>query len=351
MSILTTKTVGRMFANIEGDFVLEETPMSRLVFRAQIHPGGIRGKIIRMRRVNGDIWKEGTHVNIKELNPNQGIDMQLRTEAVYKLNEALVRLKSLLEQQGIQYGENEFVTARADEVIVTGSNKAHYINELLQKGYSEDIWKKLVETDPDLATKLSLSRIYYERKKLIDDFESDLDKDLGEIYWQELLAKNRWIFGNSYIGRIGERRINIKSTLDHPLITEDGFLEIVEIKDPQFPFWRYKTNGAYFLYRDKYLVPHSELENGITQGANYILEVEKEMDSKIWSDNHGGIYPLKPKCLVVHGRSKDWKEKEAEAHRLLNDRLHGIIVITFDYLLLRAKQTLEVFNPDNYDNS
>ena len=78
-----------------------------------------------------------------------------------------------------------------------------------------------------------MSRIYFERKKFVDDFENNLDKDLGETYWQELLAKNRWVFGNSYIGRIGERRINIKSTLDHPLITEDGFLEIVEIKGKQ----------------------------------------------------------------------------------------------------------------------
>ena len=90
------------------------------------------------------------------------------------------------------------------------------------------------------------------------------------------------------------------------------------------------------------------MENGITQGANYISETEREMDNRSWAESHEGIYPLKPKCLVVHGRSRNWEKKEAEAYRLLNDRLHGIALITFDHLLLRAKQTLEVFNPKNY---
>lgn len=351
MSTVTTKSVGRGIVNVEEDFVLEETPMSRLVFRAQIHSGGIRGKLIRMRRLGNGNWMDDRHVDIRDFDPGQGVNIELKTETVKKLVEAIDKLKTLLDEQGVQYGTNKFVTARAGEVIVTDSNKAHYINELLEKGYSRDVWEKLIETDPDLATKLSLSRIYFERKKLVEDFENNLDKDLGETYWQEFLSESRWIFGNSYIGRVGERRINIKSTLDHPLISEDGFLEVVEIKDPQFPFWKLKRNGDYFLYRRKYLVPHSELENGVTQAANYILEVEKEMDSKSWSDNHSGIYPLKPKCLVVHGRSNNWEEMEAEAYRLLNDRLHGVVVVTFDHLLLRAKQTLEVFNPENYDKS
>jgi hypothetical protein len=128
------------------------------------------------------------------------------------------------------------------------------------------------------------------------------------------------------------------------LITEDGYLEIVEIKTPEFPFWKLKEDGSYFRYRNKYLVPHIELQCAIAQGENYILEAEKAMDSKAWADKHDGIYPIKPKCLIVYGRSKGWGELENVAFRLLNDSLHGINIITFDHLLFRAKQVVELFN-------
>ena len=216
---------------------------------------------------------------------------------------------------------------------------------MLKKGYSEDVWQALVETNPDLATKLSLSIIYESRKSVIDEMEKKLEQDENEEYWQKTLAKNRWIFGNSYIGIIGERRTNILSTLDHPLITEDGYLEIVEIKKPSFPFWKKTKDGKNYLYRGKYLVPNTELQSAIAQGSNYIYETEKDMDSKTWAENHDGIYPLKPKCLIVHGRSNDWEALESQSYRLLNDRLHGISIITFDHLVLRAKQTLELFKP------
>lgn len=232
------------------------------------------------------------------------------------------------------------------QVVVTDQNSAHYISELLSKGYSEDIWNSLVELNPDLATKLSLSRIYEARKAILEEMEAKIDQNETEEYWQQLLAENRWIFGNSYIGIIGERRTNISSTLDHPLITEDGYLEIVEIKKPSFPFWKKSSSGANFLYREKYLVPHGELQCAITQGSNYIYETEREMDSRSWAETHDGIYPLKPKCLIVHGRSNDWGDLESMSFRLLNDRHHGISIITFDHLILRAKQALELFNPE-----
>lgn len=232
------------------------------------------------------------------------------------------------------------------QVVVTDQNSGHYIEELLGKGYSEEVWSALVEVNPDLATKLSLSRIYESRKSILEIMQQKIDQDEPEEYWQQLLAENRWIFGNSYIGIIGERRTNISSTLDHPLITEDGYLEIVEIKKPSFPFWKKTRSGDNYLYRDKYLVPNGELQCAITQGSNYIYETEREMDSRSWAQTHDGIYPLKPKCLVVHGRSEGWGDLESKSFRLLNDRLHGISIITFDHLILRAKQSLELFNPE-----
>lgn len=343
---ITTKTVGRDFAEVEEDFLLEETSNTRIVFRAQLHPGGIRGKIVRIKRTSGDTWEEERSHDFRKLSEGEGGRIELSTEGFNKFIDAFEKLKSLLEQQGIHYGRTQYVAAPAEQVVVTESNKAHYIKELLEKGYSEEIWKSIVEKDPDLATKISLSRIYYERKKIVDEFKEKLSSDEDEEYWQKLLAENKWLFGNSYIGRVGERRINISSTVDHPLIAEDGSLEIIEIKKPSFPFWVIARDGNNFLYRNKYRVPNRELEYAITQARNYIFETEKEIDSRSWAEDHDGIFPLKPRGLIVFGRSNTWNDEDICAFRLLNDSLHGVTVITFDHLLSRAEQIIKLFNPD-----
>ncbi|MEK9206958.1 MAG: Shedu anti-phage system protein SduA domain-containing protein, partial [Patescibacteria group bacterium] len=60
----------------------------------------------------------------------------------------------------------------------------------------------------------------------------------------------------------------------------------------------------------------------------------------------GGIIPLKPKGLIVHGRNNIWDKSEWEAFRLLNDELHNIQIITFDILLERAKNVLKIMGTE-----
>ena len=154
------------------------------------------------------------------------------------------------------------------------------------------------------------------------------------------------MFGAAYIRPVGERRLNIRSQTDYSMVGEDGFLDIVEIKKPGFPFWRRTRDDGSFLYRGKYPVPHEELQCAITQACNYVHEAEEKSDSQSFRDDHEGVVPIKPECLAVHGRSNSWGEKESKAFRLLNDRLHGIRVITFDHLLARARRAVELLNPD-----
>ncbi|MFB6226221.1 MAG: Shedu anti-phage system protein SduA domain-containing protein [Candidatus Paceibacteria bacterium] len=261
----------------------------------------------------------------------------------------VITLKEDENEKSIEAVFDYFLKKEDSELVEVEENKAKIIKELMDRNYDEEIWESMIEEKPELTTRMSLARIYEERKGVIYEYEDKLDQELNEDEWQRLLKNNRWIFGSSFIGRIGEERITTSATLDHPLISEDGYLEIVEIKKPSFPFWKRKSNGDYDKYRG-YLQPHPELQGAITQGSNYILEAEKQLDSKDWEEDHDGIAPLKPKCLIVHGRSENWGNEESESFRLLNDRLHGIKIITFDHLLIRAKQTVEFFNPNEQDH-
>ena len=72
------------------------------------------------------------------------------------------------------------------------------------------------------------------------------------------------------------------------------------------------------------------------------MQAEKKVDSDEYIRDHGGIIPLKPRGLVIQGRSNDWGKEEWEAFRLLNDELHSVQVITFDHLSKQAERMLAV---------
>lgn len=149
------------------------------------------------------------------------------------------------------------------------------------------------------------------------------------------------MFGSANVALIPERRIDIKNYAELPFEVAGGFMDIIELKRTDVPFWTQSKGGQPYLYRGKYLVPHHELRGAIALAEHYILQAEKQVDSADFRKTHG-IVPLKPRGIVVHGRSDDWKESEWEAFRLLNDSLHGIEVITFDHLLAQARRSIEL---------
>ena len=168
-----------------------------------------------------------------------------------------------------------------------------------------------------------------------------------ESYWKEFLKANKWIFGSSYIDIIQEDRLDTHHYTDIPFVVEGGFMDIVELKKPSFPFWTLDKNGSIFLYRGKFPVAHPQLQGAIAQLSGYILQAEKQVDSADFSRDHNDVIPLKPRGIVVHGRSNIWSQDHWQAFRLLNDELHGIQVITFDHLLQRARKSLEGFRPQS----
>ena len=69
--------------------------------------------------------------------------------------------------------------------------------------------------------------------------------------------------------------------------------------------------------------------------------------SQEYIKDHGGVIPLKPRGLVIHGRSDGWGVEEWESFRLLNDELHTVQVITFDHVLKQGKRMLAVMQPED----
>ena len=52
---------------------------------------------------------------------------------------------------------------------------------------------------------------------------------------------------------------------------------------------------------------------------------------------------LKPRIKIVIGRSNKLLYDEKKALRLLNSTLHGIEIITYDEILIRAKKIIDAY--------
>lgn len=171
------------------------------------------------------------------------------------------------------------------------------------------------------------------RIKAIDEFKSMLNNDLVESNWQKWFELNSWILGSDFVRILDERSIDTQNITDFLMEAYDGFLDVIEIKRPEggMQFWS-KTldHGNY--------VPSTDLIKAITQASSYIYEVEREANSVKFFERVDNVKTIKPRCILIFGRSYDWNLKQIEAFRILNSGYHNLTIMTYDHVLERAKR-------------
>lgn len=175
------------------------------------------------------------------------------------------------------------------------------------------------------------------RVRAIKEFEEMLEQDKKEGAWQEWFQKNSWVLGSEFVRILDERRIDVQNISDFLMEAYDGFLDIVEIKRPQgeLRFW------AASLDHENY-VPSSDLTKAITQASRYIYEVEREANSVKFLERVGQVKTVKPRCILIFGRSNDWNSNQIETYRIMNASFHNLTVMTYDHVLGRAKRIIGV---------
>lgn len=160
-----------------------------------------------------------------------------------------------------------------------------------------------------------------------------LNQILIEKEWQKWFQNNSWVLGSQFVQVLDERSIDTQNKSDFLMEAYDGFLDIVEIKRPSanLPFWHSsKDHGNY--------IPSSALIKAITQASKYIYEVEREMDSEKFCERVGGVKIVKPRCVLIFGKSNNWDAEQIKASRILNASYHNLTILSYDHVLTHAKQ-------------
>lgn len=180
------------------------------------------------------------------------------------------------------------------------------------------------------------------RINAVNEFETMLGQNLVEQKWQEWLKQNDWVLGSEFVRILDEREVDTANITDYLMQAYDGFLDIIEIKRPEgnLHFW---TDTQ---YHGNY-VPSSDLTKAITQATKYIYEVEREANSVKFLERVGNVKTIKPRCVLIFGRSNDWNNEQKEACRILNSSYHNLTIMTYDHVLLRAKRILNIDEAEN----
>lgn len=173
------------------------------------------------------------------------------------------------------------------------------------------------------------------RIKALEEFEILLNQNVSESVWQKWFECNSWILGSEFVQVLEDRRIDTSNIADYLVKAYDGFLDVIEIKRPSsdLPFWSNTKD------HDNY-IPSQSLVKAISQSQKYIYEVERESNSAKFINRCDGILAVKPRCILIYGRINDWNKSQREALRLLNASYNNLTILTYDQVLLKAKNML-----------
>jgi Domain of unknown function (DUF4263) len=171
------------------------------------------------------------------------------------------------------------------------------------------------------------------RARALREFESMLSQNLVESPWQKWFQANSWVLGSQFVRILDERYIDTQHISDFLMQAYDGFLDVVEIKRPGggLNFWAATLDHG----ND---VPSTELSKAIAQATRYIYEIEREANSVKFLERVGGVKTVKPRCILVFGRSHGWSDGQAESYRILNAAFHNLTILTYDHVLARARR-------------
>lgn len=208
--------------------------------------------------------------------------------------------------------------------------------EQLKKLFSLPDQKRLIEfiSNEDIVPEeVSSALENIRRRKSISMFERMLSENLVEDQWQKWFEENDWVLGSEFVRTLDERTIDTKNISDFLMEAYDGFLDVIEIKRPEggLNFWAASRDH-------ENLIPSSHLTKAIAQATRYIYEVEREANSVKFLERTSGVKTVKPRGILIFGRSENWGEDEFEAYRILNASYHNLTIMTYDQVIQRAKR-------------
>ena len=178
-------------------------------------------------------------------------------------------------------------------------------------------------------------------KTLADDMEREMSRTHAESWWQDYIKSNILLMQQGYIKAIDKLNVAIGDTKfpDFCLITHDNYLDILEIKKPDTPTLKHDTSRGNYYW-------DAEMARAVSQTENYIEQVNSkaaEVRSYLLDKQKINIKAVRPRGIILAGDARNFgNQKERDDFRLLSQGIKAITVVTYDELLARVRNYINV---------
>ena len=361
MEKFTVSRTSATSADVLDDIILSQTTTTRRIFRPKFvrrpeeSKWRVEGALICQRKSSKNTWEDTRELKLSQMRAGECIAMNLDSTQTENFISGLDSLKAIAAQRGVRLGKRDIIVADPNQVVeVNNKNRKLVIEQLIARQYSQEVWDSIAATDPDLATRLSRSRLQEERRSALATFEQQLQANSwSEFQWENFFWSNQWIFGyglryqflgleqrqagyggESYKGVGKQRGEFLARTAGY-----ESFTVVVEIKRPQTPLFGERE------YRRGVPAFSSEFIGGVSQA---------QVNSRTW-DTEGSrratdrelletrrIFTVAPLSILVIGSlSQLEKFERRQSFELFRRNVHNPDILTFDELFDRAKYIVE----------
>ena len=228
-------------------------------------------------------------------------------------------------------------------------NIASILSENILNDLSADDKDALNKFLPDYIAKESVSAINVLKattqiktlKEIAEEMKAEIKSTRSESWWQSYIHRNILIIQQGYIQAIEKMNIIIGGTKfpDFSLITHDNFLDILEIKRPSTVLIKEDVSRGNFYW-------DTEIAKAIIQTENYIENISRQADAvrSYIKDKHGiDLKVVRPRGIILAGVSGNFvTQKQKDDFRLLTQASKNITFVTYDELVKRLKNYIEV---------
>lgn len=309
--------------------------------------------LFHQRKLPSGQWEDYESINLARIKGGEGVSLDLHSSATYKLYEQLRNIYEVAESNEYGYGTFDLVVGRANEMIRVESSRAAVIRELINAGFTQEIWDALASTNSDLVTRLSLSRLQENRMESLNQFEIMMELETSEGEWQSFFEVNQWIFGYGlkyvflnnistqpiYGGRSAQGNGEQRGDFIESTSGENKFTVLVEIKrqDTQIVLNDLNRSGCNKLSVD--------LLNGVNQIQVNCFSWEtygSRTPENIENLDNKNIFTIRPKSILIIGDTRQLDSlNKRRAFESFRSSLNQPDIVTFDELYNRAKYIVE----------
>ncbi|CAH0065175.1 MULTISPECIES: Shedu anti-phage system protein SduA domain-containing protein [Stenotrophomonas] len=240
----------------------------------------------------------------------------------------------------------EFILIRVanGEANLTGHDPQELVGALTKVLSQSELLGHLSSTEltHELSTALRGSIRLSEMRSAVAELRSNLTRgEAVEQTYQAWCEKHCWAFGSAYVVRDEVRGITTGDNLDLMLPNViAGYRDIVELKRPDKDVLLYDA-----AHKNHYF--SADVSRAIGQCHRYLDLLHEAARHGLL--DHKEVVAYHPRATIVIGRSNEWSDEQQRALHGLNQRMHGISVMTYDHLLAQGERLIEMMSPSDGD--